>query len=485
MKPRYLHRWILLADLCWALLAFACAEVLRYGFYWSAADRISAFRSLPFLVAAWIVWTILSPWMKLDCFSGGWRLAAVLSQIFLAVCCLMSLLLGAGYLARQFVSRLALAYFGVLLYLGFVGVRYAANVILRNRCRAGNVRKVVIVGTGRVARELAIKIERHPEMLCRVAGFLFHENDGAQLKLAPEDIQASETVPTLGVVDLLCAQQVDELILALAEPTWPEILNLTGQCRERGINVSFVPDPYELYLSKLDLFDLDGLPLLQLQDPKRSYAFWGSWKRATDVVFGSLMLLLATPILLPALIGLRLGKGRALREETRCGQHGKVFQMLRLNVDRPSTDPSRFVRLLENLSLTELPQLWNVIRGDMALVGPRPEAPQRVRYYSEWQRQRLIVKPGITGLAQVHGLREQHSSEEKTRFDLQYLLNPSPLTDVSLLLQTVWTLLIRLVRHSRLVPIAATVSGSTSTDFLPVFVQENLQGVHRSQSSAD
>jgi lipopolysaccharide/colanic/teichoic acid biosynthesis glycosyltransferase len=90
-----------------------------------------------------------------------------------------------------------------------------------------------------------------------------------------------------------------------------------------------------------------------------------------------------------------------------------------------------------------LPQLWNVLRGDMSLVGPRPESPERVKYYSEWQRQRLKVRAGVTGLAQVNGLREQHSSEDKTRFDLQYILNWSPLLDLSLILQTVWTLLSR------------------------------------------
>lgn len=484
MKFRHLHRWILLADLGWIVAAFFCAELLRYGLVWSPVDRASAYRLLPFFGATLLLWSVLSPWMKLDGFSGGWRFPAVLSQTFLAVCCVMGFLLGTGYLARQFVSRLALSYFGILLYLGFVGVRYAANLILRHRFRTGAVRKVVIVGSGRVARELAVKIERHPEMLCKVAGFLFPEDDGSQLKSA--NIPSAATVPALGVVDLLRAQHVDELILALSKPAWPEILNLTGQCREQGINVSFVPDPYELYLSRLDLLDLDGLPLLQLQDSTASYVFWGSWKRVTDILLGSLLLLLAAPLLLPALMVLRLAKGKALRQEVRCGQHGRPFPMLRLNVDRPSSDASRFIRLLEQLSLTELPQLWNVLRGEMALVGPRPEPPQRVRYYSEWQRQRLIVKPGITGLAQVHGLREQHSSEEKTRFDLQYLLNPSPWADVSLLLQTIWTLLIRLVRHSRRAACPAPASTSSPfTEFSPILMQESLQGVHRSQSSAD
>jgi lipopolysaccharide/colanic/teichoic acid biosynthesis glycosyltransferase len=485
MKPRHLSRWILLADLCWATAALFCADVLRYGMTWNRADRIAIHRLLPFLAATWILWTVFSSWMKLDCFSGGWRFPAVMSHVFLATGGLMGLLLGAGYLAQRFVSRLALAYFGVLLYLGFLGIRYAARSMLRSRFLAGAVRKVTIVGTGRVARELAIKIERHPEMLCKVVGFLFPADDGVHLNVTPESAKASTTVPTLGVIELLRAQQTDELILALDKPAWPEILNLTGQCREHGIHVSFVPEPYELYLSKLDLIDVDGLPLLQLQDPAVSYAFWSYWKRGMDIVLGSLLLVIAMPALLPAVIRLHWIKGRAVREETRCGQNGGLFSMLRLNVDRPANHASRFERMLEKLSLTELPQLWNVVRGDMALVGPRPESPQRVQCYSEWQRQRLIVKPGITGLAQVHGLREQHSSEEKARFDLQYLLNPSPLTDVSLLLQTLWTLAIRLIRYPRLSPAITASTAAGFNELTSPFLQETLQGAHRSQSSAD
>jgi lipopolysaccharide/colanic/teichoic acid biosynthesis glycosyltransferase len=485
MKPRHLHRWILLADLCWASAALLCAAVLRYGFSWNSTDLIAAHRLLPFLAATWVLWTFFSSWMKLDCFSGGWRFPAVISRVFLAICGLMGLLLGAGYLAQRFVSRLALAYFGVVLYLGFLGIRYAARSMLRARYLAGDVRKVAIVGTGRVARELALKIERHPEMLCKVVGFLFPADDGMHLNVTPASAKASTTVPTLGVVDLLRGQQIDELILALAKPAWPEILNLTGQCREHGINVSFVPEPYELYLSKLDLLDVDGLPLLQLRDPAISHAFWRYWKRGMDIVLGSVLLVIAMPVLLPAVFGLRRIKGRALREEIRCGQDGRIFSMLRLNVDRPANHTSRFERILDRLSLTELPQLWNVVRGEMALVGPRPESQKRVQCYSEWQRQRLAVKPGITGLAQVHGLREQHSSEEKARFDLQYLLNPSPLTDVSLLLQTLWTLTIRLMRYSRFSSSTTQSTESAFNEFTSPFFQETLQGVHRSQSSAD
>src|SRR5690348_10416714 len=99
MKPRFLHRWILLADLCWAAVALLGADVLRYGFHWSSMDRLSAHRLVPFLVATWIFWIVFSSWMKLDCFSGGWRFPAVVSHVFVATFGLVGLLLVAGYLA--------------------------------------------------------------------------------------------------------------------------------------------------------------------------------------------------------------------------------------------------------------------------------------------------------------------------------------------------------------------------------------------------
>jgi lipopolysaccharide/colanic/teichoic acid biosynthesis glycosyltransferase len=153
--------------------------------------------------------------------------------------------------------------------------------------------------------------------------------------------------------------------------------------------------------------------------------------------------------------------------------------MLRLNADRTPINGSWFEQLLGELSLTEVPQLWNVLLGDMSLVGPRPEAPDRVCRYSDWQRQRLVVKPGITGLAQVHGIREHHSSEEKTRFDLQYLLNPSPWTDVSLLLQTIWTLTFRRSKSAQAASafdVVETENSSGATDFR----REILHDAHRS-----
>src|SRR6266567_8283402 len=145
-----------------------------------------------------------------------------------------------------------------------------------------------------------------------------------------------------------------------------------------------------------------------------------------------------------------MSKGKALQKERRCGKNGRPFGMYRLDVDRDAPNLSSYERFLARFSLTELPQLWNELRGEMSLVGPRPESPDRVKHYSTWQRERLSVTPGLTGLAQIHGLRERHSSEEKAHFDLQYILNWSLFLDFSLLIQTIWILFVRLAEHNAL-----------------------------------
>ena len=156
--------------------------------------------------------------------------------------------------------------------------------------------------------------------------------------------------------------------------------------------------------------------------------------------------------------------------------------MYRLNSDRDCPTVLRYEKILQQLSITEVPQLWNVLSGEMSLVGPRPESPERVKHYSEWQRQRLNVKPGLSGLAQVCGLREQHSSEEKACFDLQYMMHASLFFDISLILQTVWTLTGRLLHLHQLGSLTTEENRTGATDRS---FERNLPSAHSTQSSAD
>jgi lipopolysaccharide/colanic/teichoic acid biosynthesis glycosyltransferase len=476
LKTQFIRRGILAADLAWIVLSLTFAYLLRYGWTWNGPDEVTGLTFLPPLVLSLGLWILLSSWLKLDGFRGGWDTPAILSQLFVAVSCLMIIVMAIAYVRREYVSRLVLSYFGILLLVGLVIIRSVLRWHFRYLHRVGAVRRVVIVGSGPLARELAIKLDRHPEMLCQVVGFL------APAEIAMDGpscgVNAIST-HTLGVVDVLRPHKVDEVILALPKAGHPEVLELAARCRSHGIAVTLVPQPYELYLSRTQLLDLDGLPLLQLKD----VATTGDpvWQRVMDVALSVVLIPLSLP---PILVGagvLQYMKGRAFCRELRCGKNGETFWMYRLNSERYANNLPRYELLLQHVSVTELPQLWNVLRGKMSLVGPRPEAPEKVKHYSDWQRQRLNVKPGITGLAQVHGLRDQHSSEDKTRFDLQYMLSRSPFMDVSLLLQTFWTLLVRLLQLPQLKSQPEPVS--TIHSQLPF--EENLTSAHSTQSSAD
>jgi lipopolysaccharide/colanic/teichoic acid biosynthesis glycosyltransferase len=481
MKKQKLQHWILAGDLAWVLMAMGFAYLIRYGPRWYGPAGGSVVTFVPALLGAIGLWAVMFSAMKLDGFRRGWDFSAIISQLFLGVCFLVSFLLAGSYLARSFASRLTLSYFSVLLFVGFVAIRWASHAILGSRYLSGAVRRVVIVGSGPVAREMATKIERHPEMLCKVVGFLCSVDTSIDSR-APGVSDQKITVHTLGVIELLRAWQVHEVIITLAKPGLPEVMNLSALCRRDGIGVSVVPHPYELYLSKPQLLDIGGLPVLHLREANGNFSN-AYWKRSVDTVLGFILFLFSLPVIALGATLLLRKKGGPFLRELRCGQSGKLFWMCRLNSDRDCATVPRWELILQQLSITELPQLWNVLRGEMSLVGPRPESPERVKHYSDWQRQRLKVKPGMTGLAQVHGLRHQNLSEEKARFDLQYMLHPSLFLDISLLLQTMWTLAGRLFGlGGNKQAIEQAARGESEAN---IFLEGRLPGAHSTQSSAD
>jgi lipopolysaccharide/colanic/teichoic acid biosynthesis glycosyltransferase len=429
---------ILAGDLLVIAVSFSLAIYLRYG----SSDLARLRALLPFIATSCLLWAFFYFGMNLTGAGDGWKMSAIASRLLLAVGSQMSILLAAGYLARLYVSRLALAIVGSLSLFGFLAVRYCARRLLFRQRVSGMLSRVVIAGSGRIAHEIAAKIRRHPEMSCQVVGFLVPDGRLDNHALSPAEFCDRDSVSTLGVPDLLDLQQVNQLIVASPDLPSKELVNLIAQCSDRGISVSLVPQPYRLYRSKPRLVDLDGLPVLQFCQVSISPLYLGS-KRVFDVLVGSILAVAALPLIAVSAAALRVTKGQAFHWDVRCGQNNTRFEMLRLNISRGMPKASAVERTLERFSITELPQLWNVLKGDMSLVGPRPESPSRTRRYTNWQRERLSIKPGITGLAQVHGLREQHSSDSKAAFDLQYLLRTSIFTDLLLLIQTVWTLVTR------------------------------------------
>ena len=474
---------ILVADLCWAVTAMALSYGVRYGHAWESSTRLPLLDFFPFILFTIFFWAALSSWAHLDGFRGGWRFPAILSQLLPAVVILMVLLFAGAYLARWYTSRLTLNIFAIFFFLGLILIRVIARAFFASRFRSGAARKCVIVGSGSIATEIARKIESHPETLWEVAGFLCPAESAHSLALS-EATGAPVNVRSVGIADLLKQFSIVELILAVSRPDHPEISDLVARCLHLGIRVSVVPQPYQLYLSQPKLIDLDGLPLIKMEGLSAAQAT-PAWKRALDVSMGTCLLLVSLPAVLIVAAWFKVGKGKAFRSEMRCGQFGEPFRMYRLNSNRHTAALSIPEFVMQQTSFTELPQLLNVIRGDMSLVGPRPEPPERVRHYSDWHRQRLTVAPGITGLAQVLGLRDQNSSEDKTRYDLEYILHRSLFLDVSLLLQTVWTLALRCFQVERRKVRLSIIHSDVPVAPIPARFEENLSSAHSSQSGTD
>src|SRR6266496_3259821 len=330
MNTRKLEFWILFGDLAWIGGAFFISDLLRFGFTWTPDERISIHALLPFAIAAGIIWTALSVFMPMDGFRGGWKFSTVFSHLLIGTCCTLAVLLAIGYLTRSYVSRLAFAYFILLLFWGGLGIRVAARTMLRWRHEGGDVWRVVILGGGRVAQEVAAKIEQHPEMLCKVVGLLFPGD--ASDELLPGSAERRTTgsatarqLSTLDITDFLRQSRVNEVIVALSHAPTPEIRTLMNRVRDMGIATSLVPQSYELYASQPKLITLEGLPLVQLRDRglRRRYVVL---KRVLDLLVAFLLATPAAVVLAPVATMLLVRKRRPFRWETRCGQFGIPFE---------------------------------------------------------------------------------------------------------------------------------------------------------------
>lgn len=444
MSNKKIRFSILASDLVWSLLALFASVLFRYR---ATVNRaLSTLVSTNFLLVAGLsvaAWLLLSLMMDLDCFRYGWQTSATISRTSLAVLFQLAIISSCGYFARLYYSRLVLLCYFVLLWAGIVLIRFGAHELMRAQERTGRARKVVLIGDLNMSREIAYRIGRHPELLYAIVGLLTPYGH-ADASCQTDSVECSSGLTSLDATEFLKKKGVQELIVCMKHAPALEMQNFLARCKQEGMHIHVLPQPYELYVSRPKLTEVDGIPLLSFDIPRFSKVALAT-KRVFDLGVAALLIVPAAVILSVVGASLWLRDRRFVRREIRCGRNGQPFAMYRLDVQTDEPSAPHFHRILHRLSISELPQILNVFRGDMSLVGPRPEPPERVRDYSEWQKQRLKALPGMTGLAQVNGLREHNSSDEKTRFDLQYMLYWTPLVDLVLLLQTFWTLAGRLL----------------------------------------
>jgi exopolysaccharide biosynthesis polyprenyl glycosylphosphotransferase len=415
--------------------------------------------AVPSLVAlglvASLVWPIIFDQAGLYASQRRTSLLRYLLRFAGATIVATTIIAGTAVLAAAPVVPLFAATLGAIQLVVLGTFRAAAYISLRVLRRTGrNYRNVLVVGSGPLALQARGQLENHPEWGLRIVGFLDETGEAQVSGIAPHEVHKLLDLP-----DLLREKVIDEVIVACPRALLGSLAPVVSVCAAAGVPITVLSDFFGDYLPPPRVTSFGSLAALNFATVHHSRTQLVI-KRAIDVVVsGSLLLLAAPAIALAALAIKRSSPGPVLFRQVRCGLNGHRFEMLKLRtmvndaearraelielneMDGPvfkvKNDPriTPVGRLLRRWSIDELPQLWNVLTGDMSLVGPRPPIPAEVHEYETSDRRRLSMRPGLTCLWQVGG-RNAIGFAQWVKLDLQYIDTWSLSEDFKILLKT-------------------------------------------------
>ncbi len=373
----------------------------------------------------------------------------------------MAALICAGilYLGFREFSRwlfVTFVFFNTVFILGWRIVLRAWFRLWRSPARE---RRVLIVGAGKTGRSVGQMMQNYQWAGLNLVGYL------------DDDLAKKEDgLAILGSVgrarQVVEKYNIQDVVVALPQRAYGQINNLTLTLHDLPVHVRVVPDYFSLALYRASVDDFGGIPMINLRDPALNEV-QRLVKRIFDLAFGTASVMLLLPILSIIALLIKLdSKGPIIFRQERVGENGRIFKMFKFRTMVPDADEHREVitevdpnngqflfkkrrddpritnigRFLRRTSLDELPQLFNVLIGDMSLVGPRPELPWLVDQYEPWQRKRFAVPQGMTGWWQVNG-RSDKPLHLHTEEDLYYVQNYSIWMDIYILLKTPWVVL--------------------------------------------
>ncbi|MCS6803174.1 MAG: undecaprenyl-phosphate glucose phosphotransferase [Chloroflexota bacterium] len=444
---------VLLGDVTAAFLAVVLAYRIRFESGWISVIAIHPWE--PYLAFA-VIFAAIVP--LVFAFSKLYRLTKSASRIdelykiFGAASIALLLSLAVSVLTyRDFDYSRAILPIVWILAIGLIWTQRLAQYWVHGllRSRGVGTERLLVIGDGEIAATLIQKAAASRRLGYQTVGVLSRT-------LPPGALVAG--APVLGtpeeVARVIRAHQVHEVIIADPEMSHREILDIVGRSERENVNIRVFPDIFQIIASEVSIGDFEGMPLVSVRDAQ--LRGWNlAVKRFVDIVISAAVLILLSPFMLltALLIKLTSGNGPVFYTQERVGLDGKPFMMIKFRSMRPdaeaetgpvwaqANDPRRtpLGRFLRRFSLDELPQFINVLLGDMSIVGPRPERPhfvqefsQRVPRYLDRHRE----KAGITGWAQVNGLRGNTSIEERTAYDLWYVENWTLWLDFKIMLRT-------------------------------------------------
>jgi len=451
--------WVVLLDVVTIIVAFLAGYWVRYDLRWFLDVAYNAPLSayLPFL----ILYVVLMPvFFVVDGVYRTWP-RSWMDQVYRitnSTAKVTVLMLAVTFVFRpRYYSRAMLIEVGLLTILLLALVRGAEGLAIAYLRRRGvGIKRVVIVGAGEIGRTVMRTIVARPDLGYRVVGFVDDNPEKGYTDIG--------RFKALGPLDNLPAildeERPDEVIITLPWMYHRKIMGIVRECERRRVRPRIVPDLFQMSLTQVNVEDLGGVPLIGVRSVAISKGAL-LVKRLIDVTVAAVGLVLCAPLLLLIALAIRLDSpGPIIFRQTRVGLRGRHFEMYKFRsmhvgaeeqqdmladlneADGPifkiRDDPrlTRVGRILRRLSLDELPQLVNVLRGEMSLVGPRPPIPAEVEKYQEWHKKRLEAPPGMTGLWQVSG-RSRLSFDEMVLLDIYYIENWSLWLDFKILMRTI------------------------------------------------
>lgn len=330
------------------------------------------------------------------------------------------------------------------------------------RSKGLNYRTVLVVGTGRRGVEIAKMIAEHKYWGYKILGFV---SDGHRLPNGWGRYRVFGNVPDIKSIleesqRNPAAEPIDEIVFAVTRKKLDEMKQIFLMCEELGVRTRVAMNIFQNRVARMEIEEIEGIPFLTFTTTPSNETQL-AFKRLLDVAISMSLLALAFPLIVIAAVAIKLtSPGAVFFKQQRMGLNGRVFMLYKFRtmiedaherrgevshlnqmngpVFKAKDDPRITIvgRWLRKFSLDELPQLWNVLKGDMSLVGPRPPIPEEVASYHRWHRRRLSMKPGLTCLWQVSG-RNNIDFDRWMQLDLQYIDNWSPTLDLKILLRTI------------------------------------------------
>jgi exopolysaccharide biosynthesis polyprenyl glycosylphosphotransferase len=374
--------------------------------------------------------------------------------------CVVALVILPGmlYFVNREMSRVLFVSFAMIASVLLISYRVLFYLVINKTINETYVAKrILFIGAGVVGRNIGNTIEQHKRLGFKIIGYL--DDDQAIVE------QHADVLGTLDQVDeIITAQNVGYIIIALPRRAYDRIESLVTKIHQRPVRVWVIPDYFSLALNEAVITEFAGFPLIDLRAPALN-KYQRLLKRAFDMLITIPLFILTSPLL--AIIAMLIkadSSGPVFHKSKRIKENGEVFGMLKFRtmvqgaeqkleevisyddeghmIHKHPDDPrvTKIGKVLRRFSLDELPQFINIIRGEMSLVGPRPELPQMVDLYKPWQRARFSVPQGLTGWWQITG-RSDKPMHLHTDEDIYYIKNYSIWLDIQILIRTVWVVL--------------------------------------------